>query len=128
MLTLTLLVAIGKSHSWLLVCGTCIWFCAQMPEKQNAKPALHCKTKTLLVSLDMEWKTEAGASLVVSNVRYHLDKSFLSVEGWNVRLCCGLEVQINVRREELAQCRIGRVVVGQKTGGIWNINDVDILR
>ncbi len=45
-----------------------------------------------------------GALPVVSNVRAHLDKSFVSAEGWNVRLCCGFEVQINVRREVPAWC------------------------
>lgn len=105
----------------------------QKSTEQN--PALHCKTKTLLVSSDIRvgksrrgW---CGASPVVSDVRAHLDKSFVSAEGWNVRLCCGFEVQINVRREVSAWCCEGRMMVmgwgGLKDWGTWNINDVDFL-
>lgn len=37
-----------------------------------------------------------------------LDKSFVSAEGRNVSLCCGFEVRINVRCEELARCCEGK--------------------
>lgn len=105
----------------------------QKSTKQN--PALHCKTKTLLVSSDIRvgksrrgW---CGASPVVSDVRAHLDKSFVSAEGWNVRLCCGFEVQINVRCEVSVWCCEGEDggdgVGGLKDWGTWNINDVDFL-
>lgn len=33
----------------------------------------------------------------------HLDKSFVSAEGWDTRLCCGFEEQINVRHEVVPQ-------------------------
>lgn len=95
----------------------CVWYMClvmcmltyQKSTEQN--PSLHCKTKTLLVSSDIRvgksrWGW-CGASPVVSDVRTHLDKSFVSAEGWNVRLCCGFEVQINVRREVSALCYEG---------------------
>ena len=101
---LLFLYADGKRHSCLPVCGTCVWLCAQIPEKHRAKPCFALQTKTLLVSLDMGWESwkgggRCGALPVVSYVRVHLNKSFVSAEAWNVRLCCGFEVQINVRRE-----------------------------
>lgn len=108
----------GKRHSWPPRCVVHVFghVHAQIPEKHKSKtPSLHCKTKTLLVSSDIRvgksrWGGWCGASPVVSDVRTHLDKSFVSAEGWNVRLCCGFEVQINVRREVSALCYEGEMV------------------
>lgn len=54
------LYADGKRHSCLPVCGTCVWSCAQIPEKHRAKPCFALQTKTLLVSLDMGWESWKG--------------------------------------------------------------------
>lgn len=82
----------------------------QKSTEQN--PALHCKIKNTACQFGYEvgkWRQGwCGPSPVVSDVRAHLDKSFVSAEGWNVRLCCGFEVQINVRREVSAWCCEGK--------------------
>lgn len=46
----------------------------------------------------------------------HLDKSFVSAEGRNVRLCCGFEVQINVRHGSTGRGGFQ---------GPWNVNYAD---
>ena len=53
----------GKRHSCPPVCGTCVWSCAQIPEKHRAKPCFALQTKTLLVSLDMGWESWKGGAV-----------------------------------------------------------------
>lgn len=83
--------------------GTCVWSCAQIPEKHRAKPCFALQNKNTACQFRCGVARVGRAiSAGCQHPRLwstHLNKSLVSAEGWNVRLCCGSEVQINVRRE-----------------------------
>lgn len=108
----------GKRHSWLPGWHMCLVMCWNTRKAQSKTLLCIAKQKHYL-SVQM-WGGKVGlgrgfsASCQHSRLwSTHLDKSPLSAEGWNMRLCCGSEVQINVRRELLAWHFEGR------DGHVW---------
>ena len=88
------------------VCATCLVMCSNTRKAQN-------KNTIFLES----GKWVGVASCQHARLRWsQLDKSFVSAEGWNVSLCCGFEVQINVRCEALTR-RCERTDAGGGGGG-----------
>ncbi len=123
----------GKRHSCLPVCGTCVWSCAQIPEKHRAKPCFALQNKNTACQFRYGVGTlRRGAGVGLCQL------SAMSEPISTNRLCqlrdgtWGSVVVLKYRSMSGVKYQLGAGKWGDGGGrlkdwGTWNINDVDFF-